>query len=464
MLHEAANPDRLDSRPDSAQRRRPRDAAPFPADLVLTAVSRNPIQLERATRDAVLNRPVPSFAVPHDPSVPQATIVVVTFNNLVFTRMCLESLLANTEHPNYEVLVVDNASTDGTPDYLRRLAARHSQIRLLWNETNLGFAAANNRALAQAKGDVLVLLNNDTIVPRGLLSSLMGHLGDAEIGLVVATTNRIGNEAEIETSYRTYGEFEQFAAQYTHPRRGACFDIRTACMFCLAMRRDAFEQIGPLDERFEVGMFEDDDYAMRVRAAGYRVICAEDGFIHHFGQASFGRLIPTGEYGRLMAANKRLFEEKWGGAWQPHARRPAPIYEQLKQSIRQAVCEATPPGVTLLVVSKGDDDLLAALSADGRRAWHFPQAADGSHAGFYPADSETAIAHLEELRAKGGQYLLFPAPSLWWPRHYAQFGSWLDRRYQSVFNNDRCVIHRLSQDSGSAQGRTEATWLAAPED
>jgi GT2 family glycosyltransferase len=92
-------------------------------------------------------------------------------------------------------------------------------------------------------------------------------------------------------------------------------------MFCLAMRRDVYERVGPLDERFEVGMFEDDDYALRARHAGYRVVCAEDAFVHHFGEVSFNKLKPSGEYEQLFAANRRRFEEKWGTPWEPHRAR-----------------------------------------------------------------------------------------------------------------------------------------------
>ncbi len=83
------------------------------------------------------------------------------------------------------------------------------------------------------------------------------------------------------------------------------------------MRKAVVDQIGPLDERFGAGMFEDDDYARRVRQAGYRVICAEDVFVHHRGSASFSKLSET-EYRNLFELNKRLYEEKWGEAWVPH--------------------------------------------------------------------------------------------------------------------------------------------------
>jgi GT2 family glycosyltransferase len=97
-----------------------------------------------------------------------------------------------------EVIVVDNASRDGTPEYLRLAATQHENLRVILNDENRGFAAANNQGLEVARGDFLVLLNNDTAVPRGWLSSLVRHLSsDDSIGLIGPVTNQIGNEARI---------------------------------------------------------------------------------------------------------------------------------------------------------------------------------------------------------------------------------------------------------------------------
>src|SRR5262249_28067577 len=155
-----------------------------------------------------------------------ASIVVVTHNQLAFTRLCLESLLANTDGPDYEVIVVDNASTDGTADYLRGLAERRPAVRVVPNDANRGFAAATNQGLAMAAGGVLVLLNNDTVVSRGWLAGLVRHLSDRDVGMVGPVTNRTGNEAQVETTYCTYGGFEGFAAGRASDQRGETFNIR----------------------------------------------------------------------------------------------------------------------------------------------------------------------------------------------------------------------------------------------
>ena len=248
----------------------------------------------------------------------RVSVVVVTCNGLPFTKLCLTSLIEQTSYPNYELIVVDNASTDGTPEYLAALARRFSHVRVLANAENLGFAAANNQALASATGDVLILLNNDTIVPPGWMTRLVRHLDDPTIGLLGPETNRTANEAQIAAPYRTFGEFVRFARERGIDREGDQFDLRMLAMFCTAINREVWEWIGPLDERYAVGMFEDEDYALRVRAAGYRVVCAQDVFVHHAYHATIGGLIERGEYGRVAATNRARFEAKWGICWIPH--------------------------------------------------------------------------------------------------------------------------------------------------
>jgi len=93
-------------------------------------------------------------------------------------------------------------------------------------------------------------------------------------------------------------------------------------MFCVAFRRETYELIGPLDEQFGIGMFEDDDYSLRMRKANLRVICAADVFVHHYGQAAFKKLIECGMYDDLFNENRRRYEDKWNVKWVPHRNTP----------------------------------------------------------------------------------------------------------------------------------------------
>src|SRR6266404_2252190 len=249
---------------------------------------------------------------------PRVSIIIVSYNNLVLNKLCLESLVRNTEYPNYEIIVVDNASKDGTPAYLRYMNAHFPSISIILNDGNNGFARANNQGIARSTGDYIVLLNNDTIVPPGWLSRLLRHLDNGEIGMIGPLTNFVGNEAKLDVDYQTWGEMEAFAARHVWDHDGESADIYMLAMFCVAFKRDTYDEIGPLDEQFGLGMFEDDDYAQRMKAKGYRVMCAADAFVHHFGQAAFKKLIEDGRYNPLFDENRSYFETKWNVEWVPH--------------------------------------------------------------------------------------------------------------------------------------------------
>ncbi len=246
---------------------------------------------------------------------PKASIVVVTYNNLAMNRQCLESLYGRTEWPSFEVIVVDNASEDGTVEYLRDAEKRYPNLRVVANDTNRGFAAANNQGLALASGAYLVLLNNDTVLTRGWLTALIRHLAsDPKLGLVGPVTNAISNEAKVEVGYEGIEDLAAWAEEFTRENDGHTFSIPMLAMFCLAMKREVYASVGPLDERFGLGMFEDDDFNRRAREKGWEIRCARDSFVHHWQKASF-RLLGEKKYLALFEENRKKYEEKWGESW-----------------------------------------------------------------------------------------------------------------------------------------------------
>ena len=250
----------------------------------------------------------------------RVSVIVVTFNNLELTRTCLASIDAHSQYGNLEIIVVDNDSTDGSKEFLEGWASSGGNRKLILNESNRGFPAANNQGLDIATGDFLVLLNNDTYVTPGWIRSLVNHLKrDKTIGLIGPVTNNIGNEAKIDIDYADMGEMLVKSAAYTRRHAGQLYPLRTAAFFCVMMKREVFERVGRLDEAFGRGWFEDDDYCRRVEQLGRYIVCAEDVFVHHHLSASFNRLGQQDRH-KLFEKNKKTYEAKWG-AWIPHGYR-----------------------------------------------------------------------------------------------------------------------------------------------
>lgn len=245
--------------------------------------------------------------------LPEVSIIVVTFGNCAFTRLCLESIRVFTSEVEHEVVVVDNGSSDGTLETVERLAAQHGRIRLIANRRNLGFAAAINQGARAARGQILCLLNNDTIVTPGWLETLAGAVWRTPgLGMVGPVTNAVGNEARTRAGYRTLADLPRWAACCAARHRGRAFEIPMLALFCAVLRRDVWDRIGSLDEQFGAGMFEDDDYSRRVRAAGLSLQCRQDAFVHHWQRAGF-KLLGDEAYARLYEENRARFHSKWGG-------------------------------------------------------------------------------------------------------------------------------------------------------
>ena len=247
----------------------------------------------------------------------KVSVVVLTYNNLEFTEACLHSLELHTHYPDWELVLVDNASTDGTREFLADYTARNPRAKLVQNEQNQGFAAGNNRGLEAAEGEYLIVLNNDTYVTRGWMLDLIRHLRkDPGLGLVGPVTNNIGNEAKIKIEYADMEDMQKCAFAYTSNHARKELDVPVVAFFCAAMSRAVYETVGALDERFGLGFFEDDDYCRRVNEAGFRIAIAEDVFVHHHLSASFDK-IDQDRRQALFERNKSLYQEKWG-TWTPH--------------------------------------------------------------------------------------------------------------------------------------------------
>ena len=244
-------------------------------------------------------------------AAPVASIIILAHNQLEHTRLCLDSIRAHTPLP-HELILVDNASTDGTAEYFKTCAEQQRNVVVITNRKNLGFAGGNNQGLAVAQGDCVVLLNNDTVVTEGWLEKMLAALQrHPDIGIVGPMSNYVaGPQLVNDVSYKNLEVMPAFAAEWSRTRAGQAQEIGRVVGFCLLARRSVIERIGGLDEQFGSGNFEDDDFCLRAGFAGFRICIAQDAFVHHTGSRTFiGAKI---DYRESMLRNWKLFKTKWG--------------------------------------------------------------------------------------------------------------------------------------------------------
>ncbi|NVN88993.1 MAG: glycosyltransferase [Desulfuromonadales bacterium] len=244
-------------------------------------------------------------------STPDLTsIIILTWNQLEYTKACLASIRAHTDAP-YEIIFVDNGSSDGTLDWLREQAAHDPICRIIENGSNLGFAKGCNQGILAAAGSHIVLLNNDTIVTSGWLTGMRELLDRyPDVGIVGPMTNSAsGVQVVADSGYGTLEELPAWAAAFRERNRYQIIRQRRIVGFCMHFRRELPEKIGLLDEDFGSGNFEDDDYCLRAELAGYRNMIAGDVFVHHAGGATFtGNRV---DFSQAMKNNHQLFNYKW---------------------------------------------------------------------------------------------------------------------------------------------------------
>lgn len=237
----------------------------------------------------------------------KTSIIILTHNNLDYTKLCIESIRKYTRPGIYELIVVDNYSTDGTVEWLRA----QKDIVTIANKENVGFPKGCNQGMEIASGDNILLLNNDTIVTENWLDNLIKALySSEEIGAVGPVTNHCSYYQAISVTYRTIEEMHEFARVFNQSNESAWEERLKLVGFCLLIKREVVERVGKLDERFSPGNFEDDDFSLRILKAGYKLVLCKDTFIHHFGSVSFRDNVEG--FRSLLTRNERKFAEKWG--------------------------------------------------------------------------------------------------------------------------------------------------------
>ncbi|RLB00266.1 MAG: glycosyltransferase family 2 protein, partial [Deltaproteobacteria bacterium] len=223
------------------------------------------------------------------------SVLIVVYNNLDDLEDCLSSVL-DSDYPNVEIIAVDNASTDGSPDFIRQ---NFPSVKLIEYPLNLGFGEANNRAFRLAKGEFVFLLNPDTYLPKDTISVLVNRMEkDSQIGILAPKMlffqePRVINSAGIRSNRILYscdrGFLEYDEGQYDEEA-----EVISACGGAMLVRKAVIDKIGLFDSRYFM-YYEDLDFGIRSWLAGYKVLYTPKAVVYHRMRAS-GRSEYLNEY------------------------------------------------------------------------------------------------------------------------------------------------------------------------
>ncbi len=225
------------------------------------------------------------------------SICFVTLNTLEYLEPLLASIERYTNGLQYEAIVVDNGSTDGTVEWVQH---NHPEITLIDNRVNSGFTRGNNLAMALAKGDFLLLLNPDTLLTEDCFGPQITYLREnPEVGISIPKVlnadgsfqqqSRRGDARPVEV----FGYFLKLGKLFPNNRKlngylqswlpeGEISEVKAVSGSCMFIRREVYQQIGGLDEQF-FAYQEDSDYCMRARQAGWKVMYVPLSSIIHYG-------------------------------------------------------------------------------------------------------------------------------------------------------------------------------------
>jgi GT2 family glycosyltransferase/SAM-dependent methyltransferase len=291
--------------------------APAPPFAGLPRIAAGDVQGMRATAAGE----VPGPELPPEPTgpAPRVSIVIPVFNRVDLTKQCLETIRAMTPEPTYEVIVVDNGSTDDTAPYLRTEQAA-GRLRCIINRDNAGFGGACNQGAAVARGEFVVLLNNDTIPQTGWLSALVETMSDLTVG--IAGSRLLYPDGTIQHAgivWNARGELDHVhrGVPADDPRVMVPHDFAAVTGACLIIRREVFGEIGAFDSDYYMYV-EDVDLCIRTWDAGLRVVYCPASAVVHLENASMTNV--EWRDANVRAGWERL-NARWSGRWPSAVRR-----------------------------------------------------------------------------------------------------------------------------------------------
>jgi len=290
----------------------------------------------------------------------KTSIIIPCWNNLEFTQQCLEAIDAYTPE-DHEVILIDNASTDGTGEWIREQMPAHPEYKLIVNPVNIGAAGATNQGIEAATGDYLCFLNNDAIVSKEWLTGLIECVESADdIGMVGPKSNNVSGpqmEMNTESGYDSLFKYQLYAETYRKAHKGLYIPYWRIIPFCGLVSRKVIDKVGMFDEQFYPGNFGDDDLCLRIAMAGYRNLICHDVFVHHHGSQSMKKI----DFNKNLEECKVKFDTKWKLPRQTIS--AVMIVKDEEENIEKCLSSLIPIVDEVVVVDTGSTDQTKAIAA-----------------------------------------------------------------------------------------------------
>lgn len=253
------------------------------------------------------------------------SICIPTLNANEMTQECIKAVRANTR--DYEIILVDNGSVPPLTPINSTTEPYCPECSIIRNETNLGFPVAVNQGIKAAKGEVIVLLNNDCVVSHGWATRLLAHLDSYSI--VGPVTNYCAGLQQVTIPvYQDEKELNLRANEWAAEHKGESQEVNWIIGFCMAFKKSLWDEIGPFDESLWPCSGEELDFCMRAKAAGHKIGIVKDVYIHHAGSQTLKAMERAGQinYQALCRRNDVHLAERWGDS-------------VFKQEIEKPTCE-----------------------------------------------------------------------------------------------------------------------------
>ena len=293
---------------------------------------------------------------------PLLSVVLLGYQKFEQTSgLCLDSLRPWMGDAEVEMLAIDNASADGSGERMRAWCSEHPGVAFMQSEHNRGFAGGMNWGADQVQGEWMLLVNSDTEFAPQAIDALKVVLRQASdsLAMIGPVTNAAGNGQRLWKPEASKAEWLRIGAHLHANPSGLLMPAYRCDFFCIAIRATAWRQLGGLDLAFGLGYYEDFDFSLRLREAGWEQAISEDVFVYHQGSASFQA---SAQARALMKRNKQLLLTKCPDARFEHTRLGNLAVLQKYQDLKSS-------GRWTAALQSRWDLRIGALEGDAPRSW-----------------------------------------------------------------------------------------------